>query len=138
MVQKQAYKTSFLSLLLVGLLMIFPFTACNETTDKKEMEVDSSVAQTITGEILDLSCFLVDGRRGMGHHSCAQGCLDRGLPAGLITEDGKVYLLLEDHQKPNAYHKLIKHAAEVVELTGKVFYTNGMLSMSVEDMKLQG
>src|SRR5690606_29190583 len=73
-------------------------------------------SQTLKGEVLDLSCYMTSGATGKGHKACAQGCLDKGLPAGILNKaDGKVYLLVEDHKKSDAYKSALKHAADNVE-----------------------
>lgn len=50
----------------------------------------------LTGEVLDLACFLQHPADGQGeeHAACAQQCIRKGLAAGLKTDDGTVYLLL--------------------------------------------
>ncbi|MCO5240434.1 MAG: hypothetical protein M9904_10290 [Chitinophagaceae bacterium] len=95
--------------------------------------------KTIKGEVLDLSCYMTGGASGKGHKGCAQGCLDKGLPAGILNKaDGKVYLLVEDHKKADAYKKAIQHAAENIEITGKVISKNGVQSLVVEEVKAEG
>ncbi|MBS1745899.1 MAG: hypothetical protein JST21_06995 [Bacteroidetes bacterium] len=95
--------------------------------------------KTLKGEILDLSCYMSSGAMGKGHQMCAQGCLDKGLPAGILNKsDGKVYLLVEDHKNEDAYKQAIKHAADNIEVSGKVIDKNGMQSIVVETVKVEG
>lgn len=109
----------------VGLFM-FSFTAFGQS------------ATTIKGEVLDMSCYMTRGAKGPGHKECAQGCLEKGLPAGILTKDGKVYLLVEDHSAADAYKEVLKHAAENVEVTGKVVNKNGVQALIVEKVKAAG
>lgn len=90
---------------------------------------------TIKGEVLDMSCYMGHGAKGSGHKQCAQMCLKKGLPAGLLTSSGQVYLLVEDHDKADAYNTAIQHAADQVEVTGKVANKNGVQALVVEDVK---
>lgn len=90
---------------------------------------------TVKGEVLDMSCYMGHGAKGAGHKQCAQMCLDKGLPAGLLTSNGQVYLLVEDHNKSDAYKTAIKHAADQVTITGKVANKNGVQALIVEDAK---
>ncbi len=92
-------------------------------------------AKTLKGEVLDMSCYMGHGAKGKGHQQCAQMCLDKGLPAGLLTSDGNVYLLVEDHDKAKAYEKAIKHAADNIQVTGKVINKNGVQALVVEEVK---
>lgn len=90
---------------------------------------------TVKGEVLDMSCYMSSGAKGAGHKQCAQMCLNKGLPAGLLTSSGEIYLLVEDHDKADAYKKAIKHAADNVKVTGKVADKNGMKALIVENVE---
>ena len=57
----------------------------------------------MSGEIVDLSCYLSKGSKGKRHKTCAEMCAKKGLPIGVITEAGDVYLLIEDHDNPDPY-----------------------------------
>lgn len=91
---------------------------------------------TLKGEVLDMSCYMGHGAHGPGHKMCAQMCLKKGLPAGLLTSNGQVYLLVEDHDKADAYETVIKHAADNVTITGRVANKNGVQAIVVEDVKV--
>lgn len=86
---------------------------------------------TLTGEVVDLSCYLTGGKKGRAHRACAKRCADRGLPIGILTEDGSVYLLLEDHSDEGPYEKAKKLAGENAEIKGKKYESRGMASVLV-------
>ncbi len=92
--------------------------------------------KTVKGEILDLSCYMGPGAKGKAHKSCTIKCLEKGLPAGILGPDGKVYLLIENHDKSDAYRKAIQHGGETVEITGRVFNKGGLQSIYVEKIKI--
>ena len=48
------------------------------------------------------------------------------LPIGLLTDDGKVYLLLEDHADEEPYEKARKLAGERAKVQGKQFSERGL------------
>lgn len=56
---------------------------------------------TVTGEIMDTWCYysgVMGGQEavvGSAHHTCAVWCAAGGIPVGLLTEEGEVYLVLE-------------------------------------------
>ncbi len=52
--------------------------------------------RVVTGEVVDVSCYLMMGARGEAHRGCAQACLSRGSPAGILTDDGQVVVVLFD------------------------------------------
>ena len=87
---------------------------------------------TVKGEIVDLSCYMTQGAHGKEHQQCAQSCIERGIPMGLLTESGDVYLLLENHKQKEAYETAKKHAAEIVEVTGPVSERGGVKALRVD------
>ncbi len=83
----------------------------------------------LEGEIVDLSCYLSSGKKGRIHKTCAQRCADRGLPIGILTDDGKVYLLLEDHADEQPYEDAKDLAGVQAKIKGKAFLERGLASI---------
>ncbi len=90
---------------------------------------------TVKGEVVDLSCYLAKGEKGPGHRMCAQMCAKGGLPIGLLTSDGALYLLLSEHDNPAPYEAAKKLAGDNAEIRGKKFTRNGVSSIAVEAAK---
>jgi len=90
--------------------------------------------KSITGEVVDLSCFIDHDARGAKHKKCARTCAAKGLPMGIVTEAGDLYLFIEDHGKAKHYKSAINHAAEVITVTGTVSSKNGIRAIKVSDM----
>ena len=85
----------------------------------------------LKGEILDLSCYLKVGAKGPDHQQCALTCLKNGSPMGLLTEEGEIYLLLEDLKKKDGYTTAKESAAETVEIKGQLAERNGLKALVV-------
>ncbi|MEP3233734.1 MAG: hypothetical protein ABJN04_09610 [Hyphomicrobiales bacterium] len=55
----------------------------------------------VSGEIMDTWCYYSgvmggqDAVVGSAHHTCAVWCAAGGIPVGLLTDEGEVYLVLE-------------------------------------------
>lgn len=92
---------------------------------------------TLTGEIIDLSCYLQIGKHGAKHRDCGQKCLRNGQPIGLLTKDGSVYLLMEEEHDPrrdgltNFRQAAIDHMAYVMEVTGTLSEVAGQKALFV-------
>ncbi|MEX6691290.1 hypothetical protein QTN47_27520 [Danxiaibacter flavus] len=91
--------------------------------------------KTISGEVLDMSCYMAKGAHGMDHKDCASSCIKGGSPMGLLTSDGKVYLLVENHDKKDAYAEAKKHAGEQVTVSGTVSEKGGLQGIVVNEVK---
>lgn len=86
---------------------------------------------TVKGEVVDLACYLSKGLKGKRHKACAEMCAKKGLPVGLLTESGDVYLLIEDHDNSGAYDAAKGLAGEQAEVHGKKFTKGGVQSILV-------
>jgi hypothetical protein len=92
---------------------------------------------TVQGEILDMACYMAKGSKGAGHKACAQMCAKKGVPIGILTDAGEVYLLLDDHNNPDPYDDAKKLAGERAEITGKKYTKQGVASIVVSGAKGQ-
>jgi type 1 fimbria pilin len=81
-------------------------------------------AVTVKGEVLDMACYLDHGAQGEKHAKCAAKCIESGLPVGIKTEDGKVYLLIGEHKPMNK--ELAEHAAKTITVKGKLVSRDGI------------
>ncbi|MBI2889604.1 MAG: hypothetical protein HYY13_02355 [Nitrospirae bacterium] len=90
---------------------------------------------TLQGEVLDSACYLAEGEKGKAHEKCAQMCLKKGVPAALLTDDGKVLLLTAKHGSEALYDELKKLAAQRIEITGERIEKGGMAAIQLETIK---
>ena len=100
---------------------------------------EMSKEKTIKGEVVDVSCYLAHGSKGMGesHKTCAESCAKNGSPLGILTKDGKLYVsvLPDDHSTgPNA--KLIDHVSHTVEATGIVRSKGGVNGIMITKVEM--
>ncbi len=81
--------------------------------------------ETITGEVVDLGCYLDHGAKGEKHAKCAEHCISAGMPVGVLTDDGKLYLVVgAKHKVLNK--ELAEYAAKKITVSGKVGTQNGV------------
>ena len=90
---------------------------------------------TLTGEVLDLACYVGHGAQGPEHASCAAKCAAMGQPLGLAASDGKVYLLLADHADSSGFTKAKSFAGKKVEIKGEVAEKDGINALTVHSVK---
>lgn len=79
---------------------------------------------TVTGEIIDLSCYLQLGKHGEKHKSCGTKCIQNNQPIGLLTKNGTVYMLMEEEHDPrrdgqaSIRQAAVEHFAHIMEVNG--------------------
>jgi hypothetical protein len=82
---------------------------------------------TVVGEIIDLSCYLQVGKHGDKHRDCGQKCVRNGQPVGLLTEDGAVYMLIDEEHNPRR-DGMTDFRKQAVELMAHIVTVHGTLT----------
>lgn len=95
----------------------------------------AAAKKTITGEVVDTGCYLGHEARGEKHVSCATKCINNGMPMGLLTDNGTLYLITLNHDNADPYNGLKAQAGKKVSVTGTVMTRNGMKAIDVEEFK---
>lgn len=105
--------------------------------DEKSTHASAAAAvATITGEVVDTGCYLGHEARGEKHVSCATKCITNGMPMGLLTDKGELYLLMLNHDNADPYQELKKMAGKSVAVSGSVLQRSGMKGIDVTAVKL--
>ena len=93
---------------------------------------------SIKGELVDMACFMAHEGKGKKHADCGKMCvMEHGTPLGLVTPDGKVYLLVEEHSSPKArkpYAEAKGMVAETVTIKGDAYERGGLQAIVVESV----
>jgi hypothetical protein len=90
---------------------------------------------TVKGEVLDLACYLGHGAKGAEHAACAAKCVKGGQPMGLLTADGKVYLLVASHKDAAPFEETKEFAGQEVEIRGNAMARDGISAVEVLNVK---
>ncbi|MFH1723095.1 MAG: hypothetical protein ABII00_00585 [Elusimicrobiota bacterium] len=90
----------------------------------------------LTGEIIDMACYMAHEGKGKKHRKCARQCvLNDGIPAGILTDDGKVFLLMESHGQKKPYEQAKELTGDRAEITGKTYVRGGTTAVVVVEVK---
>jgi hypothetical protein len=110
-------------------------TTIGAGVDKKPLD---GKLVTVTGEIIDLSCYLQLGKHGDKHKPCGTKCIANGQPIGLLTKTGGVYLLIDEEHDPRRdglteFRKAAgDHFAHVMEVSGTETSVRGIHTIYVQ------
>ena len=89
----------------------------------------------LSGEVVDTGCYLGHAARGEKHGaSCGSKCVANGMPMGLLTADGTLYLITMNHDNADPYNKLKGMVGKNVTLTGTVMTRSGMKGIDVTEV----
>ncbi len=89
--------------------------------EKEKMETAAS--KEVTGEIVDMMCYIDHDAMGAKHANCGEKCIKGGGPVGIVS-DGKAYLVVGAHKPMN--DELAPLAGKTVTLKGKMASNGGM------------
>jgi len=91
--------------------------------------------QTLTGEVVDVFCYLSHGEEGLGkkHAGCAKKCIHGGLPVAIKVGDQLYLASMADHMPAN--DTLAKFAGQQVEVHGKIMERNGQRFIAVSEVE---
>jgi type 1 fimbria pilin len=112
------------TLRVVGLsALVAALVACGRARAQEHKHDEAGGTVTVTGEVLDMACYLDHGAQGEKHAKCALTCIELGLPVGIKGSDGKTYLVIGEHKPLNK--ELAAYAAKTITVKGKLVERDG-------------
>jgi hypothetical protein len=114
---------------LVALMSVAAIAVADEAKKEKPQPV------TMTGEVLDLYCYMGHKSAGAEHAKCASACIKKGLPIGFLSSDGTVYLITGKGHEPVAT-TCADLAGKKATITGIVMEQGGM--KAIELVSIEG
>jgi len=84
---------------------------------------------SVTGEIVDLSCYLQVGKHGAPHVNCVKKCVNAGQPIGLLAKDGTVYMLMPEEHHPRRDGQTTGFRQAAADHMGHIMEVNGTETM---------
>jgi hypothetical protein len=91
--------------------------------EEKAKDADAAASKEVTGEVVDMMCYVDHGGKGEKHAACAAKCIKGGGPVGIASE-GKTYLIVGDHKPMN--DQLAEHAGKTITVKGKIAEKDGI------------
>ena len=94
--------------------------------EHEHSKADAASEKTVTGEIVDMMCYIDHNAMGGDHGSgCGAKCIKNGGPVGIV-ENGKAYLVVGEHKPMN--DELADSCGKTITLKGK-FVERGGIAM---------
>jgi len=94
--------------------------------EEGKQDLTAAAEKTVTGEIVDLMCYVDHGATGEKHAGCGTKCIKGGGPVGIV-ENGKAYVVVGEHKPIN--DELAASCGKTVTLKGKVAERGGMVML---------
>lgn len=115
-------------------LLLFPAALPAQATEGERIQV--------RGEIIDTWCYFSgvmggpDAVVGTSHHTCALWCSAGGIPVGLLSEDGTVYMVLKIEGDSNSAggDTQLRLASHEISADGMLYRRDGLNYLVVEEV----
>lgn len=85
--------------------------------------LEASASKEITGEVVDMMCYVDHNAMGDKHSGCAAKCIKGGGPVAIVS-DGKAYVIVGDHKPMN--DQLAEYAGKTITVKGKMAERGGV------------
>jgi hypothetical protein len=110
---------------IMGVVAIAAAQGTTKPAGEPAAKPEAAKPVTMTGEVMDLYCYMDHSASGAEHAKCASSCIKKGLPVGFLSSDGKMYVIIgKDHEPINAM--VADFAGKKATVTGTV-KSNGTL-----------
>jgi hypothetical protein len=109
----------------IGALAVSPlaFAQAHEHGAAGKEKLSVQAAKEVTGEIVDMMCYVDHSAMGEKHASCGTTCIKGGGPVGIVS-DGKAYLVVGEHKPMN--DQLADYCGKTITLKGKMAERGGI------------
>jgi hypothetical protein len=114
------------------------------TSEAHKKVLEGGKVATVTGEVVDVSCYLQLGKRGEAHVACGTKCINNGQPIGVVDADGNLYIVMAEEHHPRRDGQVeLKTVlgpllAKTVTLTGMMTEMKGYRALFVQAAELGG
>jgi hypothetical protein len=109
--------------IILGSLAMIAFATFAFAHDHDKDSLDAGATKQVTGEVVDMMCYVDHNAMGDKHAVCAAKCIKNNGPVGIV-ENGKAYLVVGEHKPMNA--ELAEYAGKTITVKGKVAERGGI------------
>lgn len=128
--------TFAIAIIFAAVVMFLVYQAERGYSSDTKKEESKSMSKSmpmnsITGEVVDLACYMGMGKSGASHAQCAIKCAKMGIPFGIKTDDG-IYVVLFGNKKAKAeYDKIGNQGGKTITVKGMKFEKDGLKAIVV-------
>ena len=123
--------------MLKPLFAAFAVLAMGVSPLASQQKPDAPAAEsvTITGRVVDTSCFLALGRSGTEHKQCATACARAGVPLAILSTDGTLYIPVSAKPADAQNPRLAPFAEGPVKVTGTHRLRAGLHTIEIKTIE---
>ena len=126
MFNSKRFKTfrNIFAVIVIASFATAPLALAHDPAEHAKENLGASAEKTVTGEIVDMMCYVDHNAIGETHgQACGAKCIKGGGPVGIVS-DGKAYLVVGEHKPMN--DQLAEYCGKTVTLKGKAAERGGI------------
>lgn len=93
---------------------------------------------TLTGQVIDVNCYVSMGASGAGHKQCATACAKAGVALAILGSDGNLYMPVSSKPADPQNSRLVPFAEARVKITGTHRMSSGMHTIEIKTIEAAG
>ncbi|HEV2037771.1 MAG TPA: hypothetical protein VGQ96_04110 [Candidatus Eremiobacteraceae bacterium] len=122
---------------LVAALVLFALSSAAFADEMNNMHAANHMMAggkkvTLTGNLVDLSCYIGSGFHGASHKACAKACALNGGAFGIETADGNIVTVFGSGPSDKPNQKLLPYLEDKVTVTGEEFKGHGITGIRID------
>ena len=92
--------------------------------------------RTIAGEVIDPSCWVINGAKGEAHKECMVACAKSGQTLAILEKKtNKVYILAAERPGEDPNKSVLDYAGQPVLVKGKVYTRGGIMAIQIASIE---
>ena len=106
------------------------------TKTKETSSASNTGPRSITGEVVDPACWVINGAKGEAHKECAIACAKAGQTLAILErKTSKVYIMASERPGEDPNKAVIDFVGQAVLVKGKVYSRGGLLAIQVASVE---
>ena len=112
-------------------------TAAKSSSSTKGAPASGKVGvKTIAGEVIDPSCWVINGAKGEAHKECMVACAKAGQTLAILEKKtNKVYILAAERPGEDPNKSVLDYAGQPVLVKGKVYTRGGIMAIQIASIE---
>jgi len=90
---------------------------------------------TLTGQVIDMNCYVTMGASGAAHKQCATACAKAGVALAILGSDGNVYMPVSRKPADPQNSRLVPFAEARVKITGTHRMSSGIHTIEIKTIE---
>lgn len=119
----------------MALLALCALPLAAQQAQKEKPAAAAGNEMTLTGQVIDVNCYVTMGASGAGHKQCALACAKKGVALAILGSDGTLYMPVSSKPGDPQNARLEQFAEGRVKVTGTHRMSSGLHTIEIKTIE---